>query len=276
MTASKSINPIELLDFPTSLEQSLVTRLANTLENYLDAEHVAQCLRAYEFGAAAHKGQFRKSGEAYICHPVAVAISLAEIRMDADGITAAILHDVVEDTEISKQEIADQFNNEVAELVDGVTKLSKIENQSHAEAQAENVRKMFLAMAKDLRVIIVKLADRLHNMQTLGVMLPPKKRRIARETLDIYAPIANRLGMNSIRHKLEGLSFESMYPWRYAVLSHAIKKARGNRRKPAETSAQTVSANDVFASCFGRHAHPRRIGSATPAGRHRHRHACSG
>ncbi len=238
MTASKSesVMSIELL------ESQLVARLANTLENYLDAEHVAQCLRAYEFGAAAHKGQFRKSGESYICHPVSVAISLAEIRMDADGITAAILHDVVEDTEISKQEIATQFNNEVAELVDGVTKLSKIENQSHAEAQAENVRKMFLAMAKDLRVIIVKLADRLHNMETLGVMQPPKKRRIARETLDIYAPIANRLGMNSIRHKLEGLSFEAMYPWRYAVLSHAIKKARGNRRKMIDTIESTMKA----------------------------------
>jgi RelA/SpoT family (p)ppGpp synthetase len=238
MTASKfeSVTPIELL------ESQLVERLSNTLESYLDAPNVAQCLRAYKFGAAAHTGQFRKSGEPYICHPVAVAISLAEIRMDADGITAAILHDVVEDTQISKQEIAAQFNNEVAELVDGVTKLSKIENQSHAEAQAENVRKMFLAMAKDLRVIIVKLADRLHNMETLGVMLPPKKRRIARETLDIYAPIANRLGMNSIRHKLEGLSFEAMYPWRYSVLNHAIKKARGNRRKMIDNIENTIKA----------------------------------
>ncbi|MDD5214987.1 MAG: bifunctional (p)ppGpp synthetase/guanosine-3',5'-bis(diphosphate) 3'-pyrophosphohydrolase [Methylococcales bacterium] len=238
MTASKaeSITPIELL------ESQLVTRLSNTLESYLDAPQVAQCLRAYEFGASAHKGQFRKSGEPYICHPIAVAISLAEIRMDADGITAAILHDVVEDTQISKQEIATQFNDEVAELVDGVTKLSKIENQSHAQAQAENVRKMFLAMAKDLRVIIVKLADRLHNMETLGVMQPPKKRRIAKETLDIYAPIANRLGMNSIRHKLERLSFEAMYPYRYAVLNHAIKKARGNRRKIIDTIENTIRA----------------------------------
>jgi RelA/SpoT family (p)ppGpp synthetase len=244
MTASKSrvALPAELLELNTTFEQLLVTRLSNILETYLDAAHVSQCLRAYEFGAAAHKGQFRKSGEPYICHPVAVAISLAEIRMDADGITAAILHDVVEDTKITKAELATQFNNEVAELVDGVTKLSKIENQSHAEAQAENVRKMFLAMAKDLRVIIVKLADRLHNMETLGVMLPPKKRRIARETLDIYAPIANRLGMNSIRHKLEGLSFEAMYPWRFAVLSHAIKKARGNRRKMIDTIESTIRA----------------------------------
>ncbi|MDD5754678.1 MAG: RelA/SpoT family protein, partial [Methylococcales bacterium] len=154
----------------------------------------------------------------------------------------AILHDVIEDTVITKPELAAQFNNEVAELVDGVTKLSKIENQSHAEAQAGNVRKMFLAMAKDLRVIIVKLADRLHNMETLGVMKPPKKRRIARETLDIYAPIANRLGMNSIRHKLEALSFESMYPLRYAVLSREIKKARGNRRKIIDTIENTIRA----------------------------------
>ncbi len=224
------------------LETQLVERLQNTLMGYLDAGQVAQCVRAYEFGAAAHLGQFRKSGEPYICHPVSVAIILAEMRMDADGITAAILHDVIEDTGISKPELATEFNNEVAELVDGVTKLSKIENQSHAEAQAENVRKMFLAMAKDLRVIIVKLADRLHNMQTLGVMLPPKKRRIARETLDIYAPIANRLGMNSIRHKLETLSFEAMYPHRYAVLNHAIKKARGNRRKMIDNIESTIRA----------------------------------
>ena len=244
MTASKThvALPAELLELNTTFEQLLVTRLSNILETYLDAEHVAQCLHAYKFGAAAHKGQFRKSGEPYICHPVAVAISLAEIRMDADGISAAILHDVIEDTGITKAELAAQFNREVAELVDGVTKLSKIENQSHAEAQAENVRKMFLAMAKDLRVIIVKLADRLHNMETLGVMLPPKKRRIARETLDIYAPIANRLGMNSIRHKLEGLSFEAMYPWRFRVLNHAIKKARGNRRKMIDTIESTIRA----------------------------------
>ncbi len=131
----------------------------------------------------------------------------------------------------AKKILADQFGAEVAELVDGVTKLTKIDSKSHAETQAENVRKMFLAMAKDLRVIIVKLADRLHNMQTLGVMSAEKKRRIARETLDIYAPIANRLGMNNIRHKLEALSFVAMYPRRHAILDNAVKKARGNRRK---------------------------------------------
>lgn len=212
-------------------QDQLIRRLCATLSSYLDQNQINDCIRAYEFGAAAHAGQFRKSGEAYICHPVAVAISLAEMRMDASGIMAAILHDVIEDTPVSKKELAKEFSVEVAELVDGVTKLTKIDSKSHAEAQAENVRKMFLAMGKDLRVIMVKLADRLHNMQTLGVMTPEKKRRIARETLDIYAPIANRLGMNNIRHKLEALSFEAMYPRRYAVLNSAVKKARGNRRK---------------------------------------------
>ncbi|WP_333875100.1 RelA/SpoT family protein [Methylobacter sp.] len=221
-------------------QDKLIRRLCTTLSGYLDQTQIDQCVRAYEVGAAAHEGQFRKSGEAYICHPVSVAISLAEMRMDANGIMAAILHDVIEDTPVSKKELAEQFGTEVAELVDGVTKLSKIDSKSHAEAQAENVRKMFLAMAKDLRVIIVKLADRLHNMQTLGVMPAAKKRRIARETLDIYAPIANRLGMNNIRQKLEALSFEAMYPMRHAVLNNAVKKARGNRRKIVDIIENTI------------------------------------
>lgn len=212
-------------------QDKLILRLCETLSGYLEQNQIDECVRAYEFGALAHSGQVRKTGEDYICHPVAVAISLAEMRMDANGIMAAILHDVIEDTSVSKKELAEKFTIEVAELVDGVTKLSKIDSKSHAEAQAENVRKMFLAMGKDLRVIMVKLADRLHNMQTLGVMPPEKKRRIARETLDIYAPIANRLGMNSIRHKLETLSFEAMYPLRYAVLKSAVKKKRGNRNE---------------------------------------------
>ncbi|MEQ1560585.1 MAG: bifunctional (p)ppGpp synthetase/guanosine-3',5'-bis(diphosphate) 3'-pyrophosphohydrolase [Methyloglobulus sp.] len=212
-------------------QDKLIRRLSSVLSGYLDKAQVDDCLRAYEFGAKAHIGQFRKSGEAYICHPVAVAISLAEMRMDANGIMAAILHDVIEDTGVSKQELAKAFNPDVAELVDAVTKLTKIDSKSHAETQAENVRKMFLAMGKDLRVIMVKLADRLHNMQTLGAMPAEKKRRIAKETLDIYAPIANRLGMNNIRHKLEALCFQAMYPRRYSILDNALKKARGNRRK---------------------------------------------
>ncbi|MEQ1529034.1 MAG: HD domain-containing protein, partial [Methylococcales bacterium] len=175
-------------------QDKLIRRLCTTLSGYLDQKQIDQCVQAYEFGADAHAGQYRKSGEAYICHPISVAISLAEMRMDASGIMAAILHDVIEDTPVSKKELANRFSEEVADLVDGVTKLSKIDSRSHAEAQAENVRKMFLAMGKDLRVIMVKLADRLHNMQTLDSMPAEKKRRIARETLDIYAPIANRLG----------------------------------------------------------------------------------
>jgi GTP diphosphokinase / guanosine-3',5'-bis(diphosphate) 3'-diphosphatase len=221
-------------------QDKLIRRLCSALSSYLDKSQVDECVRAYEFGAKAHSGQLRKSGEAYICHPVAVAISLAEMRMDANGIMAAILHDVIEDTGVSKKEIAKAFNPEVAELVDAVTKLTKIDSKSHAETQAENVRKMFLAMGKDLRVIMVKLADRLHNMQTLGVMPAEKKRRIARETLDIYAPIANRLGMNNIRHKLEALSFQAMYPRRYSILDNALKKARGNRRKVIDVIETTL------------------------------------
>jgi GTP diphosphokinase / guanosine-3',5'-bis(diphosphate) 3'-diphosphatase len=223
-------------------QDKLVKRLYEILSGYLEKNQVNDCLRAYEFGARAHSGQLRKSGEAYICHPVMVAISLAEMRMDANCIMAAILHDVIEDTGVKKQELAKAFNYEVAELVDAVTKLTKIDSKSHAEAQAENVRKMFLAMGKDLRVIMVKLADRLHNMQTLGPMPPEKKRRIARETLDIYAPIANRLGMNSIKHKLETLSFQAMYPNRYAALNNALKKARGNRRKIIDVIENAINS----------------------------------
>ncbi len=221
-------------------QDKLVSRLCSTLSSYLEPNQVEECVRAYEFGARAHSGQYRKSGEAYICHPVAVAISLAKMRMDANCIMAAILHDVIEDTGVSKQDLAKAFNTEVAELVDAVTKLTKIDSKSHAEAQAENVRKMFLAMGKDLRVIMVKLADRLHNMETLGAMPLEKKRRIARETLDIYAPIANRLGMNNIKHKLESLCFQAMYPRRYNTLENALKKARGNRHKIIDVIENTV------------------------------------
>lgn len=222
------------------LQDQLIRRLCTTLSSYLDPSQIEDCVHAYHFSANAHDGQIRKSGEDYICHPISVAISLAEMRMDANGIMAAILHDVIEDTGITKKQIAEEFNKEVAELVDGVTKLSKIDSKSRAEAQAENVRKMFLAMGKDLRVIMVKLADRLHNMQTLGAMPPEAKRRIARETLDIYGPIANRLGMNSIRHQLEVLSFEAIYPRRYQILKNAVKKARGNRREIIKTIENSI------------------------------------
>ncbi len=234
---------------PETPEDKLLRRLCSVLSDYLDQEHIDDVVRAYHFGAQAHTGQFRKSGEAYICHPVSVAISLAEMRMDTRGIMAAILHDVIEDTPISKTQLSELFSPEVADLVDGVTKLTKLDNKSRAEAQAENVRKMFLAMAKDLRVIMVKLADRLHNMQTLGAMSPAAKRRIAKETLEIYAPIANRLGMNKVRHQLESLGFKALYPRRHAIISHAVKKARGHRKEIIDTIQGSIH-NRLSQACM--------------------------
>lgn len=198
---------------------------------YLKPEDIAQLRSAYSFGQGAHSGQFRKSGEPYISHPLAVARILSKLHLDAPTLTAALLHDVVEDTDISKAEISERFGEPVAELVDGVSKLDKIEFQTQEEAQAENFRKMLLAMARDVRVILIKLADRLHNMQTLEAMHPIKQRSIARETLEIYAPIAHRLGLNNIYQELQELGFRYSYPVRYKVLMKATKAARGNRRE---------------------------------------------
>ena len=223
-----------------SPEQLLYDQLNGILNKYLAPAHIEQVFQAYQFGAKHHAGQFRKSGEAYICHPLSVAISLAKMRMDVHGIMAAILHDLIEDTDVTKADICELFGEDVAELVDGVTKLTQLNSITHAEAQAENVRKMCMAMAKDMRVIMVKLGDRLHNMRTLGVMRPDKKRRIAKETLDIYTPIANRLGMNDIRHQLESLCFEAMYPMRFRILKNAVKKARGNRNEIIETITNSL------------------------------------
>ncbi|AEG00089.1 RelA/SpoT family protein [Methylomonas methanica] len=237
-------------------EEKLLHQLCEILYGYLDQQNISNIVRAYHFSAAAHSGQFRKSGEAYICHPVSVAITLASMHMDAHGIMAAILHDVIEDTPISKEQLAEEFGQEVAALVDGVTKLSKIDSRSRAEAQAENVRKMFLAMAQDLRVIVVKLADRLHNMQTMGNMPMDKKRRIAKETLEIYAPIANRLGMNDIRHQLESLGFKALYPNRFTAISNAVKKSRGNRKEIIDTIQSSIQnrllETDIDAKVSGR------------------------
>jgi GTP diphosphokinase / guanosine-3',5'-bis(diphosphate) 3'-diphosphatase len=191
-------------------EGDLLTKLAT----YLTPEQVEEVHRAYLFGAHAHEGQQRLSGEPYIAHPIAVASILAELHMDHRSIVAAILHDVIEDTPTAKEQIAEEFGDEVALLVDGVSKLTQIKFRDRAEAQAENFRKMVLAMTQDLRVILIKLADRLHNMRTLGVMPPPKRRRIARETLEIYAPIAHRLGMHQVRVELEDLCFRAMHPHR--------------------------------------------------------------
>lgn len=232
-------------------QAKLIQTLYLILKNYLEQIQIDKIITAYNYAKLAHKGQFRKTGEAYICHPISVAILLAEMRMDVNGIIAAILHDVIEDTLVTKEDISIEFGTQVARLVDGVTKLTKIDGKSHAETQAENVRKMFLAMAIDLRVIMVKLADRLHNMQTLDAMPLLKKRRIAKETMDIYVPIADRLNMNKMRYHLELLSFKSMYPLRYKVLKHAVKKARGNRREIIETIENAIKnrLNEVHLEC---------------------------
>jgi GTP pyrophosphokinase len=207
------------------------TALFHELSGYLKPDDVAQLESAYQFSEQAHQGQFRGSGEPYISHPLAVANILAKWHLDSQALTAALLHDVMEDTKVSKADISRRFGRPVAELVDGVSKLDKIEFQTHEDAQAENFRKMLLAMARDVRVMLIKLADRLHNMRTLDGLPPDKRKRIARETLEIYAPIANRLGLNSIYQELEDLSFRYLYPRRYNVLLKAVRAARGNRRE---------------------------------------------
>ncbi len=236
-----------------------VRQLVETLKSYLPPEQLEQIVDAYEFGALAHKGQTRKTGEAYITHPVAVAQELAEMHLDAQAITAAILHDVVEDTSATLEDINEKFGNEVALLVDGVSKLDQIQFHSRAEAQAESFRKMMLAMIEDIRVILVKLADRLHNMQTLGAMPADKIKRIARETLDIYAPIANRLGINRLKVQLEDLGFKHLYPFRYRVLENTLKKSKGSQRQIVKRiSAELVSAladEGITGEVVGRQKH---------------------
>lgn len=222
-------------------QEKLIRRLCTMLSEYLDAAQIEEVRRVYRLAEAAHEGQFRLSGEPYICHPLSVAIILAGMRMDAKGIMAGLLHDVIEDSFVTKEQLAYQFCEEVAELVDGVSKLTQLDCKSRAEAQAQNVRKMVLAMVKDLRVIMVKLADRLHNMRTLGAMSAQRRRRIARETLDIYAPIASRLGMNEMRLELEDLGFAACHPVRYQVLGQAVKKARGNRKEVVATVEAAIN-----------------------------------
>ncbi|MFW0039560.1 MAG: bifunctional (p)ppGpp synthetase/guanosine-3',5'-bis(diphosphate) 3'-pyrophosphohydrolase [Coxiella endosymbiont of Dermacentor silvarum] len=208
--------------------------------NYLSNEQINYIHRAYLMSQKAHLGQKRRTGEPYISHPVAVACILAEMKMDYHIIMAALLHDVIEDTPIEKKTIAEKFGEEVAELVDGVSKLTQIEFVSRAEAQAENLRKMVLAMARDIRVIIVKLADRLHNMRTLHSLHSQKRRRIARETLGIFAPIAKRLGIRELSVELEELGFTALYPMRYRVLKDAVQKARGNQKKMIDLIEKTL------------------------------------
>ena len=208
-----------------------ISQLVSKLEGYLPPAEVERIQDAYDFAFEAHQGQRRRSGEPYITHPVAVADLLADLRLDPQTLIAAILHDVIEDTPTLKEEINRRFGQEVADLVDGVSKLDQIQFKSREEAQAESFRKMLLAMVRDIRVIMVKLADRTHNMRTLGAMPPAKRRTVARETLDIYAPIANRLGMHAIKTELEDLGFRSMYPRRYRVIENAVRRAKGNQKQ---------------------------------------------
>src|SRR5512134_3196237 len=226
---------------------------------YLKPKDIEQIEQAYQVARAAHSGQYRASGEPYITHPLAVAKILAEWHLDAQALMAALLHDVVEDTATTKTEISRTFGKPVAELVDGVSKIDRIEFATLQHAQAENFRKMLLAMARDVRVILIKLADRLHNMRTLDAVDPPKRRRIARETLEIYAPIANRLGLNSIYQELEDLSFHYLYPDRHRVLSKAVRAARGNRReivgKVLDSVRRRLKDNGLDAQVHGREKH---------------------
>ncbi|MDG2090718.1 MAG: bifunctional GTP diphosphokinase/guanosine-3',5'-bis pyrophosphate 3'-pyrophosphohydrolase [Gammaproteobacteria bacterium] len=208
-----------------------INSLAESLTEYLESDQINLVRRAYYYAEQAHDGQFRISGAPYVTHPLAVAGILREMHMDHQSVAAAMLHDVIEDTGLTKEAIFDQFGTSVADIVDGVSKLNRIEFSSHAEAQAENFQKMALAMAKDIRVILVKLADRMHNMRTLSALDPEKQRRIARETLDIYAPIANRLGMNNMRIEFEERGFEALYPMRARRLEAAVKSIAGNRKE---------------------------------------------
>ncbi len=208
----------------------LFNELKQELQAYLPADQIERVYNTYQFAAKAHSGQQRHSGDPYITHPLAVAKILAQMRMDVQTLIVAILHDVIEDTPVEKNVLTDTFGPEIAELVDGMSKLTQIQFQSRAEAQAENFRKMLLAMAKDIRIILIKLADRLHNMRTLAVVPPEKRQRIARETLDIYAPIAQRLGMHALRIELEDLCLLNLHPWRYHILQAALQKARRKQK----------------------------------------------
>jgi len=218
----------------------LLQGLTDKLTLYLDPKEVDRIERAYHFSEKCHLGQMRQSGDPYITHPLAVANILADMRMDHESLMAALLHDVIEDTGVTKGQISRRFGRTVADLVDGVSKLGEVASASRAEQQAESFQKMTLAMSRDIRVMLVKLADRLHNMRTLGVLSPEKKRRIARETIDIYAPIAQRLGINDVRLEFEDLGFAAMYPLRHRRLREALKASRKNRKEVVSEIHQSI------------------------------------
>ena len=245
---------------PAETGESIITlpELSARLQEYLSPEAVAEVERAFRYAEAAHEGQMRKTGHPYITHPTAVAHILAGMRMDPQTLMAALLHDVIEDTGVGKKTLAEAFGSDVAELVDGVSKLTTI-FKSRAEAQAENFQKMAMAMARDIRVILVKLADRLHNMRTLGALAREKKERIARETLDYYAPIASRLGMNELRMEFEDLAFQTLYPMRAERIGRAVQAARGHRKALMEEIAaaleKCLASEGIEARVLGREKH---------------------
>ena len=236
-----------------------IHNLEKRLRSYLDDDQIAQVVRAYHFAEQAHEGQYRRTGDPYITHPLAVANILTDMHMDHASLMAAMLHDVIEDTGISKEQLAGEFSEEVAELVDGVSKIAQIKFESKAEQQAENLRKMMLAMTRDIRVILIKLADRLHNMRTLHVMRAEKRRRIATETLELYAPIAFRLGMYNMRVEYEDLAFHAIYPMRARLIGQAVKKARGNRKEILTTIKASLEhcleEEGIEARVLGREKH---------------------
>jgi guanosine-3',5'-bis(diphosphate) 3'-pyrophosphohydrolase len=236
-----------------------IDALSARLETYLTPDQITDIRRAYFYSENAHDGQFRRNGDPYITHPLAVANILCDMHMDHQSIMAAMLHDVIEDTGVSKAELAEQFGPDVADLVDGVTKLTQVKFNTKAEAQAENFRKMMLAMTQDIRVILVKLADRLHNMRTLDVLTIEKRRRIANETLEIYSPIANRLGMNEMRVEFEELGFEALFPLRAPLIKKAVRAARGNRKEMVQSIKETLEKRlqeeGVNARVIGREKH---------------------
>ncbi|WP_079203877.1 bifunctional GTP diphosphokinase/guanosine-3',5'-bis pyrophosphate 3'-pyrophosphohydrolase [Pseudomonas sp. CC6-YY-74] len=236
-----------------------IDAFADRLSSYLDNDQVNLVRRAYFYAEQAHDGQRRRSGEAYVTHPLAVANILADMHMDHQSLMAAMLHDVIEDTGIAKEALNTQFGETVAELVDGVSKLTQMNFETKAEAQAENFQKMAMAMARDIRVILVKLADRLHNMRTLEVLSGEKRRRIAKETLEIYAPIANRLGMHSMRIEFEDLGFKAMHPMRSERIRAAVRRARGNRKeivnKIEESLTHCLTREGLEGEVLGREKH---------------------
>jgi guanosine-3',5'-bis(diphosphate) 3'-pyrophosphohydrolase len=236
-----------------------IHNLVKRLKSYLDDDQIARVVRAYEFAERSHEGQYRRSGDPYITHPLAVANILIDMHMDHESLMAALLHDVLEDCGVGKDQLAAQFSPEVAELVDGVSKIAQIKFESKAEQQAENLRKMMLAMTRDIRVILVKLADRLHNMRTLHVMPPEKRKRIALETMEIYAPIANRLGMYNMRVEYEDLGFNAIYPMRARLIAKAVKSARGHRKEILSTLKASIEhcleQEGIEARVIGREKH---------------------